>query len=298
MTFVISGATGFIGLKLIEYLLAEGHAVHYLARKRSDKIDSRAAFHCWDYLEEPPMNSVPRSDAVIHLAGEPISQRWTDEVKKRIYDSRVQGTRLLVSAIAKLQHKPSTLVCASAIGYYGDRLDEVLTESSNPGSGFLSDVCVDWEREAQRATESGLRVSSVRIGVVLGREGGALKEMRTPFQFGVGGTFGDGKAWMSWIHVQDLVRLLVWAAQNDSVNGPVNGTSPKPVTNKEFTKDLAHALHRPAMFRIPRFALKVALGEFAAFLTQSARVVPAVAEQGGFEFQYPELSRALGELLS
>ena len=297
MTFLISGATGFIGRKLVGRLLSEGHSVNYLGRKRNATLDSRAAFHSWAPGEKPPLNSVPRTDAVIHLAGEPISQRWTPEIKKRIYESRVDSTRSLVSAIAEKQHKPSVLVCASAVGYYGERGDEVLTESSSPGQGFLAELCLDWEREASGAGELGLRVVPVRIGVVLGRDGGALKEMLTPFRLGLGGQFGDGKAWTPWIHVADLIRLISFAAQSASLTGAVNGSSPQPVTNAEFTRQLGHALHRPALFRIPKFALNIALGELAGFATQSLRVMPKAAEQAGFRFDFPDLPGALKDLL-
>jgi uncharacterized protein (TIGR01777 family) len=234
MDFLITGATGFIGQKLVGALLERGDSVNYLARERSDKISSRAAFHPWDANTPPPLNSVPRLDAVIHLMGEPIAQRWTKQVKDRIRRSRIDATRQLVSGIGGLRYKPSILVSASAVGLYGDRGDEILTEASEAGSGFLADVCVEWEREAARAAEFGLRVVSVRIATVLGRDGGALPQMLTPFRLGLGGRFGSGKQWMPWIHVNDLVRLFLFAADSQ-VSGPLNGCSPQPVTNAEFT---------------------------------------------------------------
>jgi uncharacterized protein len=296
MDFLVSGATGFIGRKLVAALLARGDSVNYLARRQSKELSSRAAFHPWDGKTLPPLNSVPRLDAIVHLMGEPIAQRWTPPVKERILRSRVDSTRQLVSAIGALRHKPSVLVSASAVGYYGNRGAEILTEGSAPGSGFLADVCVEWEREARRASEFGLRVVSVRTATVLGRDGGALPQMLTSFRLGIGGRFGSGQQWMSWIHVNDLVRLFLFAADN-KVIGPLNGSAPQPVTNAEFTRTLAHAVHRPAFFAIPRFALNLALGEMSGFLFDSLRVVPAAAQEAGFHFLHADLADSLSQLV-
>jgi uncharacterized protein (TIGR01777 family) len=213
MHYLITGATGFIGMRLTQRLLAQGDSVQYLGRRRSSHIDPRAAFQVWEnpVTTIAPLDAVSRCDALIHLAGEPIAQRWTSEIKKRIADSRVLATRNLVAGIARMRHKPRVLVSASAIGYYGNRGDEILTEDTAPGSGFLAEVCTGWEREAKAAAELGLRVVRIRIGVVLAKEGGALAQMLPPFRLGVGGPFGDGKQWMSWIHRDDLVRMLCWA---------------------------------------------------------------------------------------
>jgi uncharacterized protein len=297
MTYLITGATGFLGKKLIDVLLARGDSVNYMSRVQGKHIDARAAYHPWNGVDEPPMNSVPRVDAVIHLLGEPIAQRWNADTKKRIRESRVDSTRQLVSAIARLPHKPSTLVCASAVGYYGNRGDEVLTENSGTGSGFLAEVCQDWEREARRGREAGLRVVTVRIATVLGREGGALPKMLIPFRLGLGGPFGDGSQWLSWIHADDLISLFRFAAENENTSGPLNGCSPQPVTNLVLARTLANALHRPALFRAPKFALRLALGEMADMLFDSLRAIPEAAEQAGFTFRYPELSGALANLL-
>lgn len=298
MNYLVTGATGFIGSKLVSALLSGGHRVNYLGRMRSKKLDSRAAFHCWNAGEKPPLNSVPRLDAVVHLAGEPIAQRWTEEAKKRIHDSRIAGTRDLVSAIGELKHKPATLVCASAIGYYGSRGDEILTEQSEPGHGFLADLCVQWEQEAHKAQEFGLRVVCIRISAVLGREGGALPKMLAPFRFGLGGKLGSGRQWMSWVHIDDLVRLFMFAAETSALDGPLNGASPTPVTNAQFTKTLSGVLHRPAPWTVPKFALKLALGEMADVLLDSARVLPRATEQAGFRFEYPDLRNALEECVT
>jgi len=298
MNCLVTGASGFIGRRLVAELLNRGDTVHYLGRKSSSQIDSRAVFCAWEGSSEPRLDGLPRIDAVVHLAGEPISQRWNREVKKRIAATRVEGTRKLVAALSKLQERPSVFVSASAVGYYGDRGDEVLTEQSAPGGGFLADVCKAWEAEAGRAQELGIRVVSVRIATVLGVEGGALKSMLIPFKLGLGGKFGNGRQWMSWIHLQDLVSLFLFAIQDSELNGAVNGASPFPLTNAEFTKELARAVHRPAFFVIPRFAIQIILGELGKFLFDSLRVIPQTAQQHGFRFAFPTLEAALRDCLS
>jgi len=297
MTYLVTGATGFIGTRLVNALLGQGHAVYYLARKRSPKLPSQASFHPWETNRQPELNALSRIDGVFHLTGEPIAQRWTPEVKRRIYDSRVQGTKNLVAAIAALRHKPSVLVTASAVGYYGDRGEEVLDESTQAGADFLALTCRDWEAAAFGARELGLRVVPIRIATVLGREGGALPKMMTPFLLGIGGRFGTGKQWMPWIHVEDLIRLFLFAADTQAVDGPLNGASPEPVTNAKFTKVLGSVLHRPTLFAVPKFALKMALGEMAEFVFESQRVVPKAAEQAGFRFEHAQLREALASLI-
>ncbi|MFL6416009.1 MAG: TIGR01777 family oxidoreductase [Bryobacteraceae bacterium] len=298
MTFLLTGATGFIGRRLVGQLLRDGHSVNYLARQRSGSIDSRAAFHIWDRGTEPRLESVPRLDAVIHLAGEPVAQRWTAEVKQRIRESRVDGTRKLVAAIASLKHKPSVFVSTSAVGFYGDRGEEILSEESAAGQGFLADVCKEWEREAMAAGEFGLRVVLLRVATVLGKNGGALKPMLIPFKLGIGGRFGSGKQWMPWIHLDDLVALYVFAAQNASAQGPLNASAPEPVRNEEFTKTLGRVLGRPTLIPAPRFALRAALGELADFVLSSQRVIPEATERAGFQFRYCQLEPALRAVLS
>ncbi len=297
MDYLITGATGFIGQKVVRELLSAGNEVNYLGRRRSPFLDSRAAFHRWESGELPPLDSVPTVDAIIHLAGEPIAQRWNDDVRRRIGESRIDATRKLVSAISVLKHKPSVLVSASAVGYYGDRGDEILTEENSPGNDFLAQGCVDWEREALRARELGLRVVLIRIATVLGREGGALLKMLTPFRLGVGGKFGSGRQWQPWMHVDDLVRLLIFAAGNAHVTGPLNGSAPEPITNADFTKAMATAVHRPAIFPVPKFALKLTLGDVAEFVFKSQRVIPDLTQRSGFVFRYPEIGPALASLV-
>jgi len=298
MDYLITGATGFIGQSLVARLLEGGNEVNYLARKRTKTLDSRAAFHLWTPGELPPLDSVPTSDIVINLVGEPVAQRWDESAKRRIYESRVDGTRKLVSAMAGLRHKPSVLISASATGYYGNRGAEILTETSAPGTDFLADVCVQWEREALRARELGLRVVLIRIAPVLGRGGGVLPKMLPIFRLGLGGKLARGTQWMPWIHMDDLARLFLFAAEHADMEGPFNASAPQPVTNAEFTRALGRALHRPACFSVPKFALRLALGEAANPMTASERVLPKAAQEAGFDFRYPEIGGALRNLLA
>jgi uncharacterized protein len=270
----ITGASGMIGQRLLQRLREAGHTVHAVQRGAAP----------------------PQCDALVHLAGEPIAQRWTGAAKKRIYDSRVEGTRRLVNALSTQSHRPSVLVCASAVGIYGSRGDEILTEKSPPGSGFLPRVAIDWEASGQAAEALDIRVVNLRLGMVLGR-GGALAKLLLPFRLGVGGRLGSGRQWMSWIHVDDVVSLILFAMES-ALRGSVNATAPEPVTNDEFTRRLASALHRPAIFPVPTFALKLVFGEMSEVLLDSQRVLPAAAQDAGFYFQYPELAEALDNLLA
>ena len=263
------------------------------------KQDLRAdvKFSPWDATkDDAPVDSLAGADAVIHLAGEPVAQRWNADVKRRIRESRSMGTRHLVQAIGKLDRRPRVLVSASASGYYGDRGEEVLTESSAAGGDFLADICQEWELEARAAEALGVRVAIVRIGLVLGKDGGALKQMLTPFRLGVGGRLGSGQQWMPWIHVDDLIEMFVFALES-GVTGPLNGAAPRPVRNAEFTVELARTLHRPAIFPVPRFALNLMFGEMAGIVFASQRMVPRASQAAGFLFKFVELRAALAELL-
>lgn len=296
MKITISGASGLIGRRLLKTLSGNENALQVLSRHAGTNMPGGIKVFPWDPGKgEPPADSLRDTDAVIHLAGEPVAQRWSAETKRRIRDSRVEGTRNLVQAMAKLRQPPSTLICASAIGYYGSRGDEVLTESSAAGTGFLPEVCVAWEKEALAAEALGMRVARVRIGIVLDRRGGALKKMLPPFQMGVGGKIGSGQQWMSWIHLEDLVGMVRFALENP-VKGPINGVAPYPVTNRDFTKALAAAVHRPAIFPVPALALKVLFGEMSEVLLASQRVQPKEAEQAGYRYRFPQLEGALGDL--
>ena len=278
MNIAITGASGFIGTHLSATLLQAGHSVRPLGRS-------------------PQPSDLLAADAIVHLAGEPVGQRWTPAVKERIYTSRVDGTRSLIHALTLPSKRPQVLVCASAVGFYGSRGDEILTEHSPPALDFLANVVVDWEATAREAEPLGIRVVNARSGIVLGH-GGALARMLPPFRFGVGGRLGSGRQWMSWIHLDDAVRLIQFAIENDQVSGPVNITAPNPVTNAEFTRELAKTLHRPAIFPVPGFALRLMFGEMADTILASQRVLPAAAQSAGFEFRYGTLAPALADLLS
>jgi uncharacterized protein len=293
----VSGGTGFIGREIVERLRAGRHYVGVWSRRPGLERRTGVASYSWDPIAgEPPEESVNAMDAVIHLAGEPVAQRWNHEVKRRIRDSRVSGTRRLVDVIGRVQHKPKVLVCASAIGYYGDRGDEILTEESQPGSGFLAEVCRAWEAEADRAGEFGVRVMKLRIGFVLGGDGGALARMTPAFRAFVGGRLGSGRQWMPWIHVSDVARMFVHAAENEAA-GVWNAVAPNPVRNEEFTRELGKAVGRPALFPVPPFALKLAFGELGQHMLDSARVVPEAALKSSFQFEYAQLGAALKQIV-
>jgi uncharacterized protein len=293
----ISGASGLIGRRLLKTLSAEGHILHVLSRHAGTNLPGGVRLSAWDPSKgEPPADSLRDADAVIHLTGEPVAQRWSEDVKRRIRDSRVTGTRNLVTAMKKLERPPAVLVSSSAIGYYGSRGDEILTETAAPGSGFLPEVCAAWEGEARAAEALGTRVVTVRTGIVLDTRGGALPRMLPPFRMGVGGRLGSGKQWMSWIHLQDLVSLYQLAL-DQPLRGAMNGVAPYPVNNADFTRALATAVHRPAFLPVPGFALKVLFGEMSEVLLGSQRVAPKVAEAAGFRFRFPQLEPALADLL-
>lgn len=294
MKIVLTGASGLIGRSLQDWLARQGNELACLGRKAASGAD----WHAWNpEAGPPPQEALEGASAVIHLAGEPVAQRWSAEVKRRIRSSRMDGTAALVRGLEAMPERPEVLVCASAVGYYGSRGDEVLTEDSAPGTGFLPAVCQDWERSAAVAAGLGMRVVQVRIGVVLDPAGGALKQMLPPFRLGLGGPIAGGRAWMPWIHAQDLVRLMTWAVENPAVHGPVNAVAPNPVRNDEFTRSLAEALRRPAFFPVPALALKLLFGEMAEVVLASLRVTPEKAEHSGFRFEWPELRPALLQLL-
>jgi hypothetical protein len=298
VNITISGASGLIGRRLLKVLSSAGHSLHVLSRHAGTNLPTGVGLlSVWDPMKgQPPRESLNRADVIIHLAGEPVAQRWTGEAKQRIRDTRVAGTRHLVEALSALERRPAALVCASAVGYYGSTGDEILDESAPPGSGFLPEVCTAWEAEARAAEALGMRVVSIRIGIALDTRGGALPQMSNPFRFGVGGRLGSGRQWMSWIHLSDLADLFRFAVENP-VRGPINGVAPNPVQNVEFTRELGRALKRPALFVVPKLALKLIFGEMAELLVEGQRVIPRAAESAGFRFRYPELGPALADLL-
>ncbi len=293
LTVAMTGASGLVGTELSALLKSLGHSVAPITRKSSG---SNGDAIVWDpargVLNPRQLESV---NAIVHLAGENIAAgRWTAALKERIRKSRVEGTRALVQSLAGLQHRPQTLVCASAIGYYGDRGDEVLTESSAAGSGFLAEVCSAWESEAMAAAALGMRVVCMRLGVVLSPKGGALSKMLLPFKLGVGGVIGSGKQFWSWIGLNDLVRAIAFCIENENIRGPVNAVSPQALNNYDFTKTVGKVLHRPTIFPMPAFVAKIVLGEMAeALLLSSARVVPENLQAHGFQFAQPDLKSCL-----
>lgn len=300
---VIAGGTGFLGRPLATSLAADGHRVTVLTRRPSSDITSASMAHLeWHPEDEPgPWTKVlDGADAVINLVGESIaSGRWTARRKVQLVQSRLRATRRLADAVTAATNPPAVFVSASAIGYYGDRGDQVLREASAPGSDFLASLCVQWEREAMRADSPRTRVALVRTGIVLDPTGGALAKMLPPFKMFVGGPLGSGRQYMSWIHLTDWVRLVRWMIGTDRAAGPINATAPAPVTNREFSKALATALHRPSLLPAPAFALRALLGEMAGpLLLASQRVIPARAQELGFEFSYRQLQPALHALFA
>jgi uncharacterized protein (TIGR01777 family) len=296
MKILISGSHGLVGTALIKSLGAAGHEVFRLVR-----YSPRSAAE----IEWSPdrysiaLSRIEGFDAVVNLAGEGIAEgRWTDEKKRRIRESRVKGTKLLGDALANLTNSPQTFICASAIGYYGNRGDEVLTENSSPGKDFLAQVCAEWEAATSLATEKGIRVVNTRLGVVLDPHGGALAKMLPPFRMGLGGKIGSGKQWMSWIALDDVVGGIEFALTNDSLTGPVNFVAPVPVRNAEFTKALGKVLSRPTLFPIPAFGVRLVFGEMGdALLLSSQRVTPARLEEAGYQFKHLQLEGALRDVL-
>jgi uncharacterized protein (TIGR01777 family) len=297
VNIAITGASGPIGRRLLQLFASRGHVLRVLGRHGGANLPPGVRFCAWDPEKgEPPEDALRDTDAVVHLAGENVAQRWTRDAKRHIRESRELGTRRLVCALARLPRRPSVLVCASAIGFYGSRGDEVLTESSAPGAGFLPAVCTAWEREAVAAEALGIRVVRVRIGILLDARGGALPRMLPAFRLGAGGRLGDGRQWMSWIHGDDLAELFRLAVEKP-IRGPLNAVAPNPVPNAGFTRELARAVHRPAIFPAPRFALRLVFGEMSDILLASQRVAPNAAAAAGFAFRFPHLGPALANLL-
>jgi len=300
MRALVTGATGFVGRRLLAKLQQPVVLSRDASRaaKQLEKFNVRA-FE-WNPQEEPPPAAAFEGvDCIFHLAGDPVAEgRWTAKKKARIRDSRVTGTRYLVAALGGLSTRPKTLISASAVGYYGSRGDEEVDERSPPGHDFLADVCIAWEKEAVAARELGLRVVPVRVGIVLGEKGGALAKMLTPFSLGLGSPLGSGNQYMPWIHIDDLVEEMLFAAREPSLNGPLNGTAPHPVTNREFTKTLGRVLGRPTfMPAVPPIALKLLIGDFGEVLLTSQRALPRAALAAGFAFRFAELEPALREVL-
>ncbi len=296
MRILVTGSNGLLGRAVSRLLSTSGHNVVPLLRQ--GRPGGRGLR--WDpdrgQIESTQLHNF---DAVIHLAGENIAGRWSEEKKRRIRDSRVKATRTLCQALARRPTPPRVLVAASGVNYYGDRGEELLTEDSPPGEGFLPEVCVQWEAATQPAVEAGIRVVNLRFGMVLSTEGGALPKMLRPFRFGLGGPFGSGRQFMSWITLDDAVSIIRFAVEDEALQGPVNAVSPNPVPNREFARTLGAVLHRPALLPFPGFAARAVLGEMAEeLLLSSIRAAPRRLEDAGYEFKWPDLRNALEAVLT
>lgn len=288
MRITITGGSGLIGSRLVERLRARGDEVTVLSRSREPR---------WEPIAGPaPAAALDGRDAVVHLAGENLAQRWSDGAKQRIMESRELGTRNLVASLPGTGVK--TLVCASAVGYYGPHGDDVVAEDAPPGADFPARVCAAWEREANAAAEHGVRVVTVRTGIVLSAGGGALAKMLPPFKLGAGGPVAGGRQYMPWIHLDDVVGIYVAALDDPAWSGPVNATAPDPVTNAEFSRALGRVLHRPAVTPIPGFAIRALYGEMATIVTTGQRAVPRAAQAHGYAFAHRDLGEALGDAVS
>ena len=295
MKILVAGSSGLIGTALVKRLLGDGHEVMRLVRRTPSVADEVR----WD----PATGSIDAAslegvEAAVHLGGASIAgKRWNAEYKQEIRDSRVNSTRLLSETLAKLDPSPAVFLCASALGYYGDRGDEVLTENSPQGSGYLADVTAEWEAATSAASDAGIRVCNMRIGVVLSETGELPRSMLLPFKLGLGGKLGSGRQYMSWVHIDDAVGAFAHALDTPSLNGPVNLSAPNPVTNAEFTKALAGVLSRPALFTVPAFALRIAMGEMAQFALASSRLYPLKIMESGYKFKWDEIEPALRDIL-
>ncbi|MGI9557615.1 MAG: TIGR01777 family oxidoreductase [Solirubrobacterales bacterium] len=302
MRVLVTGASGLVGSSVASALIGRGDEVVGLARNPEQARSGNAgvSWHQWDAAaERPPQAAFEGVDAVVNLVGEPIEQRWTDAAKERIRASRIPGTRSLVEAIAAAEPRPTALVSGSAVGYYGDKGDAIVDESGAPGSGFDSQVCVDWEAAASEVEAAGVRLVILRTGLILDRRRGLLKQLLPAFKLGLGGPLAGGGQYMPWIHIDDEVGLILWALDNAEVSGVLNATAPNPVTNREFSKALGKALGRPAVIPAPKLAVRLRFGsELSEAAAGGVRAVPRRAQDHGYEFRYPEVDGAFEAALA
>jgi uncharacterized protein (TIGR01777 family) len=301
MRVLVTGASGFLGSRVCDALLARGDEVVGLSRspETARAANPTVSWHAWDAtVERPPESALEGVDAVVNLVGEPIDQRWTDEAKRRIRDSRERATKNLVDALSAADPRPRALISQSAVGYYGDRGDAMVDESTPPGTTFDAGLCAAWEAAAHAAEDIGMRVAVIRTGLVLDAEAGLMKQLLPPFRLGLGGPIAGGRQYMPWIHADDWVRLVLWLLDGEDRSGTFNGTAPNPATNAELSKALGRVLGRPAIVPVPKLAMKARFGsELGEVVTGGQRAVPRRALDGGFEFAHPELEPALRDLL-
>lgn len=301
MRVLVTGASGFLGSRVCDALLARGDEVMGLSRspERARRANPTVSWHAWNATgERPPASALEGVNGVVNLIGEPIDQRWTEEAKRRIRESRERATKNLVDALSAADPRPRVLVSQSAVGYYGDRGDAMVDESTPPGTTFDAGVCAAWEAAARAAEDIGMRVAVIRTGLVLDPEAGLLKQLLPPFRLGLGGPIAGGRQYMPWIHADDWVRLVLWVLDAEDRSGTFNGTAPNPSTNAELSKTLGRVLGRPAVVPVPKLAMKARFGsELGEVVTGGQRVVPRRALDGGFEFAHPELEPALRDLL-
>ncbi len=296
MKIVITGGSGFVGSKLCELLIKEGHSVTIIGHSPPRKEMDRVSFVKANLMEGEVPSIFGECDAIVHLAGAPIFHRWTESYKRLILDSRVKTAKAIYQFLSQSKQRPKVFVSASASGFYGDRGDTLLDESAAEGRDFLASVCTEWEKAAENFSSLGMRAVEVRTATVLGPGGGALAKMIPLFRLGLGGKLGTGKQWFPWIHLEDLSQIYVQAITNPRLSGPINAVAPETLRNRDFTQALGHALKRPAILPAPAFALRLVFGELAEALLTSQKVIPKKLEQLGFHFSYPTMKKALSQI--